>query len=221
MAGREMQSQAVAITVIGSFNPHVVQPLWLSKHGLVAEAEALESEPQLISRDLAHIGLPWATLTVVADRLQVETSNDIVVPAQIRDLVVGILSLLPHTPVSVVSVQHRAHVRLASEAQWHAAGDLLAPKEIWQDVLDKPGMFDIAVQGVRPDERAGAIKVRVRPSPLVHPGIFVNINEEFLVTDDDNLELGGHAASLLTDTWPEIEARVESIRSLLLDRIIN
>jgi hypothetical protein len=221
MPGRDIQGQAVSITVLGRFNPQIVQPLWLSTHGLIAEAEALESEPQMISRDFAQISLPWADVMVIPERLQVETSSEIASPAQIRDLVVGILTLLPHTPVTVVSVQHRAHVRLASEAQWHAVGDLLAPKEVWQDILEKPGMFDIAIQGVRPDDRNGAIKVRVQPSPLVHPGIFININEEFLIADDGDLELAGQVARLLTDTWPDIESRVESMRSSLLDRIIN
>jgi hypothetical protein len=221
MPGRDIQGQAVSITVLGRFNPQIIQPLWLSTHGLVAETEALASEPQMITGDFAQIGLPWADVMVIADRLQVQTSAEIVVGVQIRDLVVGILSLLPHTPVSLVSVQNGAHVGLASEAQWHAVGDLLAPKEVWRDILEKPGMFDIAIQGVRPDDRAGAIKVRVRPSHVVHPGIFVNINEEFLITDDDNHELAGQAAGLLTETWPDIEARVESIRGSLLDRIIT
>jgi hypothetical protein len=78
-------------------------------------------------------------------------------------------------------------------------------------------MFDFAMQGVRPDELEGAIKVRIQPSQVVWPGIFLNVNDEFLMP---SAEERTDAAEMLDGLWPEAEGRALEIRSKLLERLV-
>jgi hypothetical protein len=221
MTSPPLRSQTVSVVVLGSFNPRIFEPLWLAGQGLVPEDEANAAERELIDKEFARIVFPWANVVVVGDRLQVESTGEIVSHSQVRDLVVGILRVLPHTPVTVVSIQHGAHAELASEEQWHKVGHTLAPKEIWQDILDRPGILDFAMQGVRPDDLTGSIRVRIQPSGLVHPGLFINVNDEFFMNDQRESEPARHGADLLEQTWPEAESRVDRIRGSLFERLID
>jgi hypothetical protein len=222
MASPPIRTQGASVVVLGSFNPRIFEPLWLSSQNLVAEEEAMAAERELIDKEFARIVLPWATLVVLGERLQVESSGEIVSPSQVCDLVIGVLRLLPHTPVTVISIQHAAHVELTSEEQWHAVGHTLAPKEVWKGILDRPGMLDFAMYGVRPDELEGAIKVRIQPSQIVHPGLFINVNDEFLMDEQEkNFEPARCAADLLERLWPDAEKRVDTIRTSLFERLIH
>jgi hypothetical protein len=80
-----------------------------------------------------------------------------------------------------------------------------------------PGMFDFAMQGARPDELEGAIKVRIQPSQVVRPGIFLNVNDEFMMPSADK---GTDAAELLDGLWPDAEGRALEIRLKLLERLV-
>jgi hypothetical protein len=221
MALPKVHSQSVTIVVQGNFNARIFEPLWLSKHGLVAEGEALAAERVLLDKDFARIALPWAELIVLEDRLQVDSQSELVNAAQVRDLVVGLLGLLPHTPVARVSIHHRTQLAAESDEQWHAVGDALAPKEMWEGILDRPGMLDFAMQGVRPDELMGAIKVRIQPSPVAPFGVFMNVNDEFALPKPDDPEPAGRAAELIKKVWPDAEKRSDTIRSTLLERLFQ
>ena len=125
--------------------------------------------------------------------------------------------LLPHTPVKAGSIHHRSEIAIDTEEEWHRVGHALAPKELWEDILDKPGMFDFAMVGVRPDDLNGAIRVRIQPSTVVQPGIFLNVNDEFSMPEDNQHP---DVAELLSNLWPEASARAAQIRSRLLERLV-
>lgn len=211
--------QQTAVVLLGSFNPRIFEPLWFSRNGLIADAEAEAAEIQLVDSDFCHLALPWVDFTVLDSKLQMATTPETVNDAQLRDLVVGILRLLPHTPVTQGSIHHRADLQLSTEPEWHEVGHRLAPKALWEGILEEPGMFDFAMLGKRPDDLEGAIKVRIRPSPVVHPGIFMNVNDEFIPpTPDEN---GTSTADLVFGLWPEAEQRATEIRTQLLERLIG
>lgn len=219
MVAPSIHSQNVAVVLLGGFNPRIFEPLWFSTNGLIPASEAEAAEVQLVNNDFCHVHLPWVDLVVVDDKMQVQATEETVNDSQVRDLVVGILRLLPHTPINQGSIHHRIEIKLGSEAVWHEVGHRLAPKELWDGILDKPGMFDLAMSGVRPDDHSGAIKVRIRPSQEVHPGIFMNVNDEFVPSEDESG--GSNMADLIYDLWPDAEERAVQIRSQLLPRLVD
>ncbi len=219
MTAPQIHMEATAVVLRGSFNPRIFEPLWLSKNGLVAEREAAKAEVQLIDRDYCHLNLGWIELVILEDRLQARTTSETVNDGQVRDLLVGALHLLPHTPVEVGSIHHRSEIAVSTEEQWHAVGHTLAPKELWQGVLDEPGMFDFAMMGRRPDDFQGAIKVRIQPSRVVEPGVFMNVNDEFHMPDKSSSV--SNTAEILEKLWPEAESRARGIRTKLIERLVS
>ena len=142
MAPPRIHAEFTAISLLGSFNPRIFQPLWFAQNGLLPAEEAEQAEMQMIDRDFCRLHFGWAELVVVQERLQLRTTPETVADAQVRDLLVGLLKLLPHTPIERGSIHHRSDIPIATEEEWHAVGDALAPKELWDGVLEQPGMFD-------------------------------------------------------------------------------
>jgi hypothetical protein len=219
MAAPKIHAEATAVVLLGSFNPRIFEPLWFSRHELVPEQEAEVAEVQMVNREFCRVNFSWVDLVVTEDRLQAESTSETVNDNQIRDLLVGIFRLLPHIPVNLGSIHHHWQIAIDTEEEWHKVGHALAPKEIWKGVLEEPGMFDFAMQGHRPDDLKGAIKVRIQPSRAVSPGIFMNVNDEVVLTEaDDDTPLA--FADVLDKLWPEAESRAVGIRKELLARLV-
>jgi hypothetical protein len=219
MAMAKVYSTQVAAVLLGSFNPRIFEPRWFSAEGLVAEAEASEAEVQMIDRDFCHLDFGWANLIATDERLQVESTGSTVNDGQIRDLLVGVFRLLPHTPVEIGSIHHRWHIEIDSIDAWHDVGHALAPKEKWQGVLTDAGLFDLAMEGIRPDDFKGAIKVRIQPSSAVRSGIFINVNDEFRLPEDEDAVKP--VADVLENLWPGAEKRSAEIKDLLIERLVS
>jgi hypothetical protein len=83
---------------------------------------------------------PPLKVQVLRDRLIV-TTEDSRRYEVLRDLVVGTLSILRHTPTDRLGINLDAHIPTGSEKAWHAIGDRLAPKGPWKGVLESPGML--------------------------------------------------------------------------------
>jgi hypothetical protein len=218
VAAVKVHSTKTVVALLGSFNPRIFEPRWFSEEGLVAGPEAAEAEVQMIDHDFCHLNFGWVDLITTEDRLQAESTEETVNDGQVRDLLVGILRLLPHTPVRVGSIHHRWQLKIDSEDAWHQVGHSLAPKEIWDGVLEHPGLFDFAMQGDRPDDFQGAIKVRVQPSRAVSPGVFFNINDEFMLPEDE--EFAEPIADVLEKLWPVAENRALAIKDALVERLV-
>jgi hypothetical protein len=218
MAAYRIQAESTAVVLAGSFNPRIFEPAWFSSEGLVPVEEANAAEVQLIDRDFCHLNFGWISLVVTEDRFQAESTPGTVNDNQIRDLLIGVFRLLPHTPVKQGSIHHRWQIELDGEEAWHAVGHALAPKEPWNGILEEPGLFDFAMQGVRPDDLEGAVKIRVQPSRAVENGIFLNVNDEFVPPDPSDQDRP--MADIIEGLWPEADKRAMQIRDELLDRLI-
>ena len=218
MATSKLHAENTTVVLLGSFNPRIFEPLWFSSHDLVAEPEATAAEVQMVNREFCHLNFGWVDLVVTEDRLQAESTSETVSDGQVRDLLIGIFRLLPHMPVTQGSIHHRWQIAVDTEEEWHAIGHTLAPKETWEGVLTKPGMFDFAMQGLRSDDLEGSIKVRIQPSSAVRPGIFMNVNDEFALPETG--EQTPAIADILDKLWPEAETRATEIKDRLLTRLL-
>jgi hypothetical protein len=156
--------------------------------------------------------------------LQVTRERFVVSTAQqpyykvIRDLVLGAFKLLQHTPLHKLGINTDMHLRMDSEESWHAFGHRLAPKELWQGILKTPGIRSLTMEGQRPDEFRGYIRVQVEPSARIHPGVYFQVNDHYEV---GTLRPGMGADEMLTifeRAWDESLTRSKSIISTLLER---
>ncbi len=217
MVSMRPQSSGVSVVAIGGFNPRIFEPLWFSQQGLMPESEAHAADAQLVDGQFARLDLPWTIVTVVTERLDVASKEETVQTAQIRDLALGILRLLPHTPVQRIGINHLAHFPVESEDVWHKLGHALTPKELWEEVLEQPGMLSLTIQGQRTDDYSGSVNVTVQPSAVVRPGIFMNVNDDFGV-DADLPEPAGRGADILEAAWVPAEERSRQLMEAVMRR---
>jgi hypothetical protein len=208
-----VETVGAAIVAIGDFNPSIVQPAWLAQNELLAPAEADAAEAELVRREFGRVHLSWAIVQVTRDRLEIASTEQTGQPDVLRDLAVGILQLLPHTPVGRLGLTNWVHVQMPNEESWHDLGHKLLPPSNWDDVLVQPGMLSADVRGVRTDDREGAINVTVQPSSMVPQGVFISVNDDFVLGDSASAL---DAVDVITASWDESQDRASQIRDHVL-----
>ena len=211
--------EQLSIVLAGSFNPMIFQPSWFAKHNILSKEEAKTAKDAasiLVSPEVTQIILPSLSLIVMRDKLTAQAQN--LNYEILKDLIIGTLELLIHTPIAHVGINLEAHYQLASEQIWHKFGDLLAPKEIWEGITKNPGMGGLKIQSERGDDYQGSVNIRVAPSYRIHPGVYIHLNDHFdLRSDSSNTHLGAkNSLDLLEAVWEEsIENARKAHRHLL------
>jgi len=202
------------VVCVGSFNPVIFQPEWLVRHGLISAGESEAADVRVVSHEVTQFSTELFDVQVTGEQFVAATGR---APSHrmMQDLVIGIFTLLSHTPITRMGLNRDVHFRMPSEDAWHALGNRLLPPEPWQGILESPGMKGVLVEAVRPDERKGAVFIRVEPSVLVHPGVYVQQNDHF---DFGNDVMDAEAAlRTLTEEWSASLERAEAVFGGLLD----
>jgi hypothetical protein len=218
MADREIRPavQGASIVALGSFNPAIFQPLWLSGNNLIRKEEAEDAEIKIIHRDVTIFSAKWFSLQVTRDRYSVDT-EDPTTYQPLRDLVLGTFKILEHTPVRAFGLNRYQHVRMASEEEWNAFGDRYVPKELWRPILDKPGMRALVVEGKRKGSTANQMQVKIEPSRKVHPGVFIHMNEHYDIPDDlSPMDAIAFFLETLQSSWDDFFSYLQQVSDHLL-----
>jgi hypothetical protein len=217
MSDRLPEIQGISIVLLGDFNPKIFQPAWFAAQNLIRQQEADEATIHIIHPEVVSFSLQWLALEVTRERFAVSTTQEPYYKVT-RDLVLGAFQLLQHTPLHKLGINADMHFRMDSEKSWHAFGDLLAPKEIWQGLLKTPGMHSFTMEGQRPDNFQGYIRVQIEPSVKIRPGVYFQVNDHYEV---QTLRPGMGADELLAifeRAWDESLTRSKNITSTLLQR---
>lgn len=170
--------EGATIVLRGNFNPAIVSPSWLLHQELIGQDDFDSQMVEIINSSVAVYSTGWLTCHVTDDRLQLGVV-DAADFERLRDLAVGVLNTLPHTPISSLGINRETHLQIREARVWHAIGDLLLPKTFWVGTLNFPGMRSVAVEGVRGDNLDGRIIIQVEPSVRVVPRIYVAHNDHY------------------------------------------
>lgn len=209
--------EGISLVLLGSFNPAIFQPAWLAAHRLIPQEEADEAKIKLIHPELTEFSSDWLNLQVMHDRFTASTTQTAFFEP-LRDFVIGTFMILEHTPVRMLGMNSDRHFELPSEEEWHQVGRNLAPPDPWEDVLNSPGLGKLMMQGVRPDDMKGAVNVTVEPSTRVKYGVYVNINDHFVIADDeDSVGSAGLATSLIRERWDTFLSQPETIAQAIFE----
>ncbi|MBN1875907.1 MAG: hypothetical protein JXA33_16915 [Anaerolineae bacterium] len=197
----QLEVQGTSIVLRGQFNPAMFHPAWFAAQNLIRQQEAEAADVKIIHTDLALFDVEWLQVSIIKDRFMVATIQQAYYEA-LRDLVVGAFTLFNHTPLRVIGINREFHYALASEKAWHAVGDRLAPKQYWNDFLNKPGMKSLTIQDVRPDALPGYVNIKVEPSPRIRFGIYVDINDHYVLSaSPEGAQTTDEAIEILTQHW--------------------
>jgi len=196
----QLDIQGVSIVLLGKFNPAIFHPSWFAAQELIRQQEADATEIVLVHPEASILNTDWLQVHVVRNRFQAGTAQESYFEP-LRDLVVGVFSLLSHTPVSAMGINRDFHFKLESEKSWHQLGHRLAPKQDWKDLLDEPGMLSLAMKGERTDDFDGYLQVRVAPSPRIQYGVFVAVNDHYRLVETSEIPV------ILNEQWSESMGR--------------
>jgi len=204
---RPIEIEGLTVVVIGSFNPAIFHPSWLAMNNLVRKEEADEAKVDIITRDVSAFTMNWFNVQVIDQRLSLMTTD----PAKhspLRDLAVGIFSILEHTPIQAFGLNRDRHIKMIDEHEWHAFGNFFAPKDPWSDILKKPGMRTLVVEGSRDGGASDAVAVKIEPSLRVTPhGLYVNVQQHYTVTAGTTAEAAtgsaGRFCTAINSAWAD------------------
>lgn len=193
--------QGVNIVIRGQFNPAIFHPAWFQAQKLVRSQEADAAKIEIIQPNVAIFTMEWLRIQIVGDRFQVGTTQEAFYEP-LRDLVVGVLDILDHTPLRMLGLNRDFHFRLESEKAMHSVGHRLAPKEDWQGALTAPGLMSLTMQGKRPDQSNGFIQVKVEPSAQVQYGVYIEVNDHYeLRSTPETTAPPSAATKILSEQW--------------------
>lgn len=206
--------EGVSIVLLGNFNPSIFQPAWLAAHELIRKEESDVAQGVVFSRELAAFTADWLTLQVTQERFDASTA-DAAHFEPLRDLVLGIFTLLEHTPFDKMGLNRQMHYRMATEEQWNAFGDFLAPKAAWGQIMTKPGLRSLTIEGSRDDAPLARIHVKAEPSTKIHPGIFISTNEHHVAS---GAGAGKELLTVLQSSWTRSQAYAKRVAEHLLSQ---
>ena len=149
---------------MGSFNPAIFHPEWLSKYELISDDDLKAADIEIVHRDLTQFSLSWLRVNAWRNKFVART-NDPSQYAPLKDLMISIFKILEHTPANQMGMNIELIYKIDTEESWHKIGNNLVPKKYWEGPLPKGvGLTSLTVSSPRPDDLKGLIKVSIGPS---------------------------------------------------------
>lgn len=216
---QKAEIEGLSVVALGSFNPAIFQPFWFSGSDLIRSEEAEEAKIELLQQEVSSFSTEWFSLQVLNGRFAIETA-DPTKSRSLRDLVLGTFRILEHTPVHAFGFNKNQHFRMQTEDERHAFGNHFAPKKSWGDLLTRPGMRSLTIQGTREDCDADRLQIRIEPSPQVHPGVCIHVNQHYQLDHYDKESPRDHLAvflkTLQDPSWGDFVSYCDRVSQYLL-----
>jgi hypothetical protein len=209
-----IKQEQISIVFVGSFNPAIFQPAWFAAQGLIASDDnknPLGVNLILVHQEITDFSTENFQFQATPIRVSISSANTAFYES-LRDLAVGTFRVLRHTPIVKLGINREFHFQMSSEDQWNEVGNRLVPKEVWKQVLEKPGMLNLTVQGQRPDSYKGHIQVQVAPSTRVTPfGIIILVNDHYEIGAQETNQGCTELIDIITVVWKNSLENAEKI----------
>lgn len=209
-----MEHFGVNVQVLGQFNPRLFLPQWFGDVDLIRPEEVEQAKIGIVHEEICQFSLDWLNLQVTQDRLLIATSQ-LDHAEVVRDLAVGVLTLLSHTPTSVVGINHNYWLAFPDDESWNEFGRRILPSKNW-GVLENPGMAQATVQGNRTDDRKGYVRVSLHPQLDGTRKVGATINNHYVVSEEPSSRSTEELASIVGDGWYGAAEQAESIVNSLM-----
>jgi hypothetical protein len=203
-----------SIVALGSFNPPIFTPDWFERNNLIGSADAQIARGDsslVISQNLTHVATEWFDLQVLHGRLAIESKT--VLSPQLKDLAVGMFSLLLQTPISALGLNFSGHYKFDTVDEYHRVGDVLAPKDIWNQLYppeknQSAGLNNLTIS-IQPCKRTEVPKTKdrknitIQPSAKIKDGVYLSTNDhrEIVVPENENVGSADIALRIIESNW--------------------
>lgn len=214
----KLESEGLAIVAVGSFNPAIFHPSWFAAQNLIRPEEARTADIKIVHRQAAIFSIEWFSLQVTETTFNAET-GDPTKSLPLRDLVIGTFQLLEHTPIDACGLNRYLHFRASSVDDWRELGDRLVPKQRWQGILGDPELQSLTITGKCEASTGAAVHVKIEPSGLVSPGVFIQIHQYLrsAVLSENGSAPPRKPMQMLADAWEDFL----SLSHSMPDQILN
>lgn len=211
------QTENLNVVLVGSFNPAIFHPEWFLRQGIISDADLEKAVVEGVSPEISRCQFSGMSLEVLQDHLTLQT-RDVSRQPILQDVILAILEKLPHTPIRACGLNSAHHYDLGDEAYWHKIGHALAPKNIWNDLLLKPGMESLTIKGSREGEFSGHVNITVQPSKRFKFGLFIGSNTHYGSSDRDPL-LIEKVKDFISSQWEEAYQMASKTAAMVFERI--
>ena len=169
------------IILLGSFNPKIFHPQWMARKEVISDGEASGADLKVSHNEISEFELDYCKFQVLPNRFAVFCKQEPYFK-KVRDMVLSIFSVLKETPIYKMGLNNHYHYRFENSESWHAFGHKNAPKELWNKILDHPGLHQLTIQSRRTDSYKGLVTVSTGISeliPLSNLGVSIKVNDHY------------------------------------------
>ncbi len=216
----QIQERRLSLVLLGNLNPLIFQPGWFVLQKLLGDKEGELAKVEIIHPEITVFNLDWLRLEVSRDRL-VATTRDERYHEILRDLIIGIFTILSHTPLRKMGINSDFEYIITDEPTWHGIGNKLAPKDIWNKVMDTPGLRSLTIESKRnvTDNYSNLIRVSVS-STNVKLGLNVHINDHYeLIAEKEKVLGGSEIISILKEKWDKSQRKATEIKNKFFEEL--
>lgn len=214
----QLEFQGLNLVALGHFTPQMFHPSWFALQDLLTQREAESAEIQLIHPDAAIFQIDWLQVKITRERFQIVTVQEPYFEP-LRDFAIGSFSIVKYIPLTALGINHDFRYSVASENAWHKIGDIIAPKQEWVNVLTKPGMRNLIMEGMRTDEFDGYVRVKIEPLNITDPikyMITIEVNDHYNLASANNSKQKEPVASdqlinILSHKWTDSQHQAQQI----------
>lgn len=190
------------IVLVGSFNPKIFHPAWFAAEGLIGKKEAEEADIQIIHQDMAIFQLNWLKVEVTRVRMIIETVQDGFLEP-LRDLVMGMLQILSHTPITALGMNQTMHYELPKDKIWQYLASQFVNQGYWNDTLSNTVMEKIVLRRIRTHEQfPGSQILTLGPSDTLPNGLHYFFNDHYdIPSQKGETYSSSKAEEIISQNW--------------------
>lgn len=209
-----LTQEEASLVLLGPFKPGLFHPGWFVANDLVRPEDLKECQVELLNRDLSIFGFEWISFFIDRNRFQAKARENAFFE-QLRDLVLGTLSILQDANVHAVGINRAMHFHSPSQEAFHSFGDMVAPKGPWTGIRHGDyGLSRMIMQRKR-ESPVGYVQTSITPSNEFNPpdyGLYFEINNHY----ENNEKDVSNILSIIENYWEiDLQDSLEFIETLL------
>lgn len=209
MAEPNVSTLGVNVQVLGHWNPSLFVPVWFADVGLLPEEEAKEADIDVIHEEVAQFDVDWLAVRVTRDRFVASTTR-LTHTEALRDLIIGTLELLTHTPTRVMGINHDYVLQFDNRGDFDQLGWTLVSPDNWP-MLEKPGVATMQMQGARRDDNPGYVRIKIEPTLDETYRVLVGVNDHYSPSLEAESKTTPQLVEILRERWADSADEAEQV----------
>lgn len=218
---RKHAKESVAFVLLGKLNPEIFQPLWFSAEKLIRKSEGEKANIELIHPDATVFTLDWVRVEVLRNKvifrslLQEQRENEI------ADLLLGTFKLLQYTPLYQLGINKEVTFFAENKEAWNKIGNTVAPKNIWNNIVNEPGMANMTMESQRKEKKhKGFIRTKIEPVESQKFGVKISVNDHYEINRNGNDNISADdIISIFEEEWKNSLENSNRIINNLMEKL--